>query len=463
MSQTSFARGKTGSSQTLNSAYWTMVSVKAIVVASIIALYFCAGKTSPLSPYANDPPVTKNIHKHYADLLKRHGCDAVPHFKPASRDVDTTEFINKYFQPFDGAANFLAPTVTCPKKSYVQVKELGKKEAGAGGILNADAQTVSSIWSLKSGYVLSPKEDTIKGLQTNTPRGGVRMVAAALRAYGCRANPSIVDVYENHSENQNNALFSIYTLAIRKARYVYVLTGFSDDYSRWDVFLDVYAEYDLASGRAMETDLQEVIDNLMIELCMIRHLRMPEYNALFSRDPVWTTLILGSSSKDGDRAKSMVTKTSYRYDGGPTSCVSPYFFGAPYNMVKLLLVCQNSGKCKSHGDLLYKELKKESKAARIGVSLDDGKPINCPIVEILFFDIAMPWMAKLYTDMMNCIYWAYVDRLLAQGWAPLKDASVAFGGVALPPIEALPVPFLMMTNWLAEEGAEVGGELEHRE
>lgn len=79
---------------------------------------------------------------------------------------------------------------------------------------------------------------------------------------------------------------------------------------RTSTFLDIYIEKDIREGKLMEEEAQELVDQMIIKLRIVRFLRTPEYNDLFSGDPVWVTESLGGMGIDG---RTLVTKTCFRY------------------------------------------------------------------------------------------------------------------------------------------------------
>ncbi len=78
---------------------------------------------------------------------------------------------------------------------------------------------------------------------------------------------------------------------------------------RVDAFLDIYFEKDLAEGLLTEKEVQELVDQFVIKLRLVRHLRTPEYDELFSGDPTWVTCSIAGISSDD---KPLITKTSFR-------------------------------------------------------------------------------------------------------------------------------------------------------
>ncbi len=99
-------------------------------------------------------------------------------------------------------------------------------------------------------------------------------------------------------------LYLAYLAAIKEQN------GAAMSLGRVSTFLDVYLERDLVEGRLTEEQAQELIDDFVIKLRIVRFLRTPEYDALFSGDPTWVTESIGGMGLDG---RPLVSRTSFRF------------------------------------------------------------------------------------------------------------------------------------------------------
>ena len=116
--------------------------------------------------------------------------------------------------------------------------------------------------------------------------------------YGCN-----ISMPARNSKEAVQWLYFGYLAAVKESN------GAAMSLGRVDSFLDIYFERDLQNGTMTESDIQELIDQFVIKLRMVRHLRTPDYDELFSGDPTWVTCAIAGSTIEG---KHMVTKTSYR-------------------------------------------------------------------------------------------------------------------------------------------------------
>lgn len=474
--------------------------------------------------------------------------------------INVPAFIGKHVKPYKGDASFLAPPTERTLELWMQVQRLFEIEQ-AKGILDVDPAVPSTITAFPPGYI-NKDQEVVVGLQTDKPLkraikplGGVKMVQAAVEAYGYKMDPEVEKIYTYIRKTHNSGVFDAYTDEMRDARKSHILTGLPDGYGRgriigdyrrvslygvdalinqkkedlthmligvmdeetirlreevceqiralkelkamaaeygddiskpaktareavqWlyyaylgavkeqdgaamslgrvDAFLDTYFERDLASGFLDERGAQELMDQFVMKLRMVRQLRTPDYNALFAGDPTWVTTSLGGVDEAG---KPLVTKTAFRFlhtlynlgpapepnmtvlwhddlpdnfkeycakvsidtssvqyendalmrrlfgsDYGIACCVSAMrlgkdmqFFGARANMPKLLLYAINQGRDEISG-------------AQVGPKfppIDPTKPLDFAEVKERF-QAASDWLAGLYTNTMNAIHYMH--------------------------------------------------------
>lgn len=137
-------------------------------------------------------------------------------------------------------------------------------------------------------------------------REEVRMQIRALEEMKSMAQKYGVDL----SAPAKNAKEAVQFLYMAYLAGVKENNGAAISLGRTSTFLDIYLERDLRNGVITEKEAQELIDQFIIKLRLVRHLRTPEYNELFGGDPTWVTEAIGGVSVNG---KPLVTKNSFRY------------------------------------------------------------------------------------------------------------------------------------------------------
>ncbi len=161
-------------------------------------------------------------------------------------------------------------------------------------------------------FLIEQKEvelDNLDGAMTDERirlREEIRMQIKALEEMKSMASKYGVDL----SKPAANAKDAVQFLYMAYLAGVKENNGAAISLGRTSTFLDIYIERDLKNGVITEKEAQELIDQFIIKLRLVRHLRTPEYNELFGGDPTWVTEAIGGVGING---KPLVTKNSFRY------------------------------------------------------------------------------------------------------------------------------------------------------
>ena len=127
----------------------------------------------------------------------------------------------------------------------------------------------------------------------------LKMLKELAKIYGCDISKPATNVLE-----AAQAVYFAYLAAVKEQN------GAAMSLGRTSTFLDIYAERDLREGTFTEKEIQEIIDQFVMKLRLVKFARTPEYNTIFAGDPTWVTESIGGIGVDG---RHMVTKMSYRY------------------------------------------------------------------------------------------------------------------------------------------------------
>ncbi len=176
-------------------------------------------------------------------------------------------------------------------------------------------------------YLMADKKKQFDSLQPKLERGEDIQATIQLReeiAEQHRALGKIKEMAASYGYDVSNPATNAQE-AVQWTYFAYLAAvksqnGAAMSFGRISSFLDIYIERDLKNGKITEQEAQELIDHLVMKLRMVRFLRTPEYDQLFSGDPMWATETLGGMGLDG---RTLVTKNSFRilhtlYTMGPS-------------------------------------------------------------------------------------------------------------------------------------------------
>lgn len=156
-------------------------------------------------------------------------------------EVNTRDFIQANYTPYEGNADFLAEASDATNKLWDRLQELQKQERENGGVLDMETDVVSSANAYGAGYIDEELKEAEKvvGLQTDKPLkrafmpyGGIRMAEEALESYGYTPNPKYTEIFNQYHKTHNQGVFEVYTPEIRAARRNKIITGLPDTYGR---------------------------------------------------------------------------------------------------------------------------------------------------------------------------------------------------------------------------------------
>ena len=156
-------------------------------------------------------------------------------------EINTRDFIQKNYTPYDGDESFLAGPTDATNQLWGELQKLQKEERANNGVLDMETEVVSSLTAYGPGYIKEELKDLEKivGLQTDKPLkraympyGGIKMAEQACTTYGYTPNPKFNKIFNEYHKTHNAAVFDAYTPEMKKARHSHIVTGLPDTYGR---------------------------------------------------------------------------------------------------------------------------------------------------------------------------------------------------------------------------------------